>query len=51
MIEHHSAVLWTELKLDAVHYYLNGYTKALSRKIQLDFWYVEPGLRGSGAIA
>jgi hypothetical protein len=40
MIEHHFGGPWTELKPDAVCYYVECYTKALSRK-QFDLWYVE----------
>jgi three-Cys-motif partner protein len=40
MVEHHFGGPWTELKLDAVCYYLECYTKALSQR-QFDLWYVD----------
>jgi three-Cys-motif partner protein len=40
MVEHHFGGAWTELKLDAVCYYLQCYTKALSQK-NFDLWYVD----------
>jgi three-Cys-motif partner protein len=46
MVDHHFGGPWTEIKLDAVCYYLECYTKALSRK-QFDLWYVD-GFAGTG---
>jgi hypothetical protein len=46
MVDHHFGGPWTEIKLDAVCYYLGCYTKALSRK-QFDLWYVD-GFAGTG---
>jgi three-Cys-motif partner protein len=40
MTGHHFGGPWTELKLDAVSYYLECYTKALSQR-QFDLWYVD----------
>jgi hypothetical protein len=40
MVDHRFGGPWTEIKLDAVCYYLECYTKALSRK-QFDLWYVD----------
>jgi three-Cys-motif partner protein len=40
MSEHQFGGAWTELKLDAVCYYLECYTKALSQK-NFDLWYVD----------
>src|SRR5947209_12496755 len=40
MVEHHFGGPWTEIKLDAVCYYLECYTKALTPK-QFDLWYVD----------
>jgi three-Cys-motif partner protein len=37
---------WTEIKLDAVEYYLKCYTKALKR-VGLDLWYID-AFAGSG---
>jgi three-Cys-motif partner protein len=46
VVDHHFGGPWTEIKLDAVCYYLECYTKALSRK-QFDLWYVD-GFAGTG---
>jgi hypothetical protein len=40
VIEHHYGGPWTEIKLDAVEYYLKCYTAALS-KVPFDLWYVD----------
>lgn len=40
MVDHHFGGPWTELKLDAVCYYLECYTKALTQK-NFDLWYVD----------
>jgi three-Cys-motif partner protein len=40
MVEHHFGGPWTEIKLDAVSYYLQCYTNALSPK-NFDLWYVD----------
>jgi hypothetical protein len=40
MAEHEFGGPWTELKLDAVCYYLECYTKALTAK-RFDLWYVD----------
>jgi three-Cys-motif partner protein len=40
MVDHHFGGPWTEIKLDAVCYYLECYTKALSQR-QFDLWYVD----------
>ena len=37
---------WTEIKLDAVEYYLKCYTKALKR-VPFDLWYID-AFAGSG---
>jgi three-Cys-motif partner protein len=37
---------WTEVKLDAVEYYLTCYTKALTRR-PFDLWYID-GMAGTG---
>jgi three-Cys-motif partner protein len=40
MIEHPFGGPWTEIKLDAVEYYLKCYTKALKR-VDFDLWYID----------
>jgi three-Cys-motif partner protein len=40
MVEHDFGGPWTEIKLDAVQYYLECYTKALTQK-QFDLWYID----------
>lgn len=40
MVEHRFGGPWTELKLDAVCYYLECYTKALTQR-RFDLWYVD----------
>jgi three-Cys-motif partner protein len=40
MVEHSFGGPWTEIKLDAVQYYLECYTKALTAK-QFDLWYID----------
>jgi three-Cys-motif partner protein len=40
MVEHQFGGPWTEIKLDAVCYYLECYTKALSQQ-RFDLWYVD----------
>jgi three-Cys-motif partner protein len=40
MVEHQFGGPWTEIKLDAVCYYLECYTKVLSQR-QFDLWYVD----------
>jgi three-Cys-motif partner protein len=46
MIEHDFGGPWTEIKLDAVEYYLECYTKALKR-VGFDLWYID-AFAGSG---
>jgi three-Cys-motif partner protein len=46
MIEHQFGGPWTEIKLDAVCYYLECYTKALTQR-QFDLWFVDV-FAGSG---
>jgi three-Cys-motif partner protein len=40
MVEHQFGGPWTEIKLDAVCYYLECYTKALSQR-RFDIWFVD----------
>ncbi len=40
MVEHPFGGPWTEIKLDAVEYYLKCYTKALKR-VGFDIWYID----------
>jgi three-Cys-motif partner protein len=40
MVEHPFGGPWTEIKLDAVEYYLKCYTKALKR-VGFDLWYID----------
>jgi three-Cys-motif partner protein len=40
MTEHNFGGPWTEIKLDAICYYLECYTKALSQR-KFDLWYVD----------
>jgi hypothetical protein len=51
MTEHCFGGPWTEIKLDAVCYYLECYTKALAQR-QFDLWYVD-GFAGtpSGTVS
>ena len=46
MTEHRFGGPWTEIKLDAVEYYLTCYTKAL-RATSFDLWYID-AFAGSG---
>jgi three-Cys-motif partner protein len=46
IVDRHFGGPWTEIKLDAVCYYLECYTKALSR-MRFDLWYVD-GFAGAG---
>ena len=39
-VEHRFGGPWTEIKLDAVEYYLTCYTKALSRR-PFNLWYID----------
>lgn len=45
MSEHHFGGPWTEIKLEAVEYYLKFYTRALNKKFEL--WYID-AFAGSG---
>ncbi len=47
MVEHPFGGPWTEIKLDAVEYYLKCYTKALKR-VGFDLWYID-AFAGTGA--
>jgi three-Cys-motif partner protein len=47
MVEHSFGGPWTEIKLDAVQYYLGCYTKALKRA-GLDLWYID-AFAGTGS--
>jgi hypothetical protein len=49
MAEHTFGGPWTEIKLDAVHYYLGCYTKALKR-VGLDLSYID-AFAGTGTRA
>jgi three-Cys-motif partner protein len=40
MVEHFFGGPWTEIKLDAVQYYLECYAKALTPK-KFDLWYID----------
>lgn len=46
MTDHRFGGAWTELKLDAVQYYLECYTNALSRRF--DIWYID-AFAGTGS--
>jgi three-Cys-motif partner protein len=46
MVDHLFGGPWTEIKLDAVEYYLECYTKALKR-VGFDLWYID-AFAGSG---
>jgi three-Cys-motif partner protein len=47
MVEHYFGGPWTEIKLDAVEYYLECYTKALKR-VRFDLTYID-AFAGSGS--
>lgn len=47
MAEHRYGGPWTELKLEAVEYYLQCYTKALTRR-PFDLWYID-AFAGTGS--
>jgi three-Cys-motif partner protein len=46
MVEHRYGGTWTDIKLEAVEYYLRCYTAALS-KVPFDLWYID-GFAGTG---
>ena len=47
MVDHHFGGPWTEIKLDAIEYYLQCYTKALKR-VDFDLTYID-GFAGTGS--